>query len=196
MEVLQSPNTLELKEWKPELAMSDSPQRREVRVEERRGWTIRVFQEGDQFIAECSSPEGDILRTWSDSRLSATYNRACSLVDDFTSKAQTQAACKRRNALVKPLMLMLLYLTGEDNYYNERFLGRDSWINYDFGILDQLESEKLLLQPQKGTRRRTYVSLTREGIRTARNLLWSVNLPGFDELLDDLEEHEELLDDL
>lgn len=176
-------------------AMNDLPQRREVRVAERSGWTIRVFQEGDCFQAECISPEGNILRTCSDSRLSATYSKACSLVDDFISKAQTQAAGKRRNAVVKPLMLMLLYLTGDDNYYNDRFLGRDSYINYDFGTLDQLESEKLLVQPQKGTRRRTYVSLTKEGIRTARDLLRSINFPGVDELLDDLEENDKLLDD-
>lgn len=175
--------------------MSDSSQCREVSVKERRGWIIKVFQEGDQFTAECSSPEGDILHTWPDSKLSTAYSRACSLVDDFISKAETQAACKRRNAVVKPLMLMLLYLTGEDNYYNDRFLGRESWINYDFGTLDQLENEKLLRQPQKGTRQRTYVSLNKEGIRTARQLLQSINLPGVDELLAHLKEHDEFSDD-
>jgi Domain of unknown function (DUF6429) len=172
--------------------MSDLPQRCEVRVAERFGWTIRVFQEGESYIAECISPEGNTHRGEESLRQGDAYSYGCNLVD----REMASAAARKRSAAIKPFVLMLLYLTGWDEfYYDGKIRSRDSWIGYDFGILDELEQEKLLEKPQKGTRRRTYVSLNFEGIRTARKLLQSVNFPGVDELLDELKEHDRLSDE-
>jgi len=120
------------------------------------------------------------------------YSYGCNLVD----REIERAAARKKSATIQPFVLMLLYLTGTDEfYYDGKFRGRDSNIRYPLGFLDELEREKLLVQPQKGTRRRTYVSLTKEGIRKARNLLRSVNFPDVDELLAEMEDHDRLLDD-
>jgi hypothetical protein len=172
--------------------MSYLPQRRQIGVAERQGWTIKVFQEGETYVAECISPEGSTHRGEESRRQGDAYSYGCNLVD----REMASAAARKRSAAIKPFVLMLLYLTGWDEFYDDdKVRSRDSWIGYDFGILDELEQEKLLIQPQKGTRRRTYVSLNKEGIITARKLLQGISFPGVDELLDELEEHDRLLDE-
>lgn len=160
---------------------------REVKVAEREGWTIKVFQEGNQFIAECSSPEGDTLCSPRWARLSDAYSHGCNLVD----QAIRDAAVRAHDTFVKQFVLMLLYLTGGDVYSYGKFRGRESWINYDRDVLDMLENERLLEQPQKRTV--TYISLTTEGIRVARQLLQNVDLPGVNEFLASWEKHDRLL---
>lgn len=169
--------------------MSDLPPHHVI-VTERRGWTIRVLQSGSSYVAECISPEGSIHRGQESSKQGDAYNRGCSLVDREIDKA----AAKKRRAAIKPFVLMLLYLTGADESYDGKFTSRKSWINYEFDILDELEQDKLLAQPQKGTRQRTYVALNKEGIKTAREMLRNINFTGIDELLNELEKHDRLFD--
>lgn len=56
---------------------------------------------------------------------------------------------------------MLLYLTGTDEFYEGNFVSRESDVKYEFEIFDELEQDKLLTQPQKGIRQRTYVALNK-----------------------------------
>ena len=157
-----------------------------VRVTQRRGWTIRVLQSGSSYVAECISPERDVHYAQESSKQGDAYSQGCSLVDEKIATA----AFQKRRAAIKPFVLMLLYLTGADEYYDGKFTSRKSWINYEFDILDELEQDKLLAQPQKGTRQITYAALNKEGIKTARELLRSVNFAGIDELLNELEKHD------
>ncbi len=170
--------------------MSDLPPPHQVRVTQRRGWTIRVLQSGSSYVAECISSEGIVHHTQESSKQGDAYNRGCSLVD----REIDAVAAKKRRVAIKPLVLMLLYLTGADEFYEGKFVSRESKIKYESDILDELEQDKLLTQPQKGTRQRTYVALNKEGIKTARELLWSVNFAGIDELLNELERHDRLSD--
>lgn len=167
--------------------MSDLPPHH-VKVTERRGWTIGVIQSGSSYVAECISPEGDVHCSQESSKQGDAYSRGCSLVDERIATA----AAKKRRAAIKPFVLMLLYLTGADESYDGKFTSRKSWINYEFDVLDELEQDKLLTQPQKGTRQRTCIALNKEGIKTARELLRSVNFAGIDGLLNELERHDRL----
>lgn len=137
--------------------MSDLPPPHQVRVTQRLGWTIRVLQSGSSYVAECISPEGNIHRTWESAKQGDFYNRGCSLVD----REIAAVAAKKRRSAIKPLVLMLLYLTGADESDDGKFTSRKSWINYEFDIQGELEQDKLLTQPQKGIRQRTYISLIR-----------------------------------
>ncbi len=170
--------------------MSNLPQPHQVKVTERRGWTIRVLQSGSSYVAECVSPEGSIYRSQESSKRGDAYNQGCSLVDRETDAIANQ----KRIAAIKPLVLMLLYLTGTDEFYNGKFVNRESFINYEFDILDDLEQDKLLTQPRKGTKQRSYVALNKEGIKTAREMLRNLNFTGIDELLNRLEKHDRLSD--
>ncbi len=114
--------------------MSDLPPHH-VRVTERRGWTIRVLQSGSNYVAECISSEGIVHRGQERSKPGDAYNQGCSLVD----READAVAAKKRSAAIKPFVLMLLYLTGADEFYNGKFTSRKSWINYEFDILDELE---------------------------------------------------------
>lgn len=137
--------------------MSDLPPPHQVRVTQRLGWTIRVLQSGSSYVAECVSPEGNIYRSQESSKRGDVYNQGCSLVD----REIAAVAAKKRRSAIKPLVLMLLYLTGTDEFYNGKFVSRESFINYEFDILDDLEQDKLLTQPQRGIRQRIYISLIR-----------------------------------
>ena len=153
--------------------MSDLPPHH-VRVTERRGWTIRVLQSGSSYVAECISPEGSIHRSQESSKQGNAYSQSCSLVD----REIAAVAAKKRRSAIKPLALMLLYLTGADEFYEGKFVSRESWINYESEILDELEQDKLLTQPQKGKRQITYAALNKEGIKTAREMLRNINFTG------------------
>lgn len=170
--------------------MSDLPPPHQARVTQRLGWTIRVLQSGSSYVAECISPEGNVHRSQESSKRGDAYNQGCSLVD----REIAAVAAKKRSAAIKPFVLMLLYLTGADEFYNGKFVNRKSWIKYEFDILDDLEQDKLLTQPQKGIRQRTYISLNKEGIKTAREMLRNLNFTGIYELLNELERHDMLSD--
>jgi hypothetical protein len=80
---------------------------------------------------------------------------------------------------------MLLYVAGNDEYHDDRFLGRRAWKGHDFGILDALEAEGLI-EPQTNRAAIKSVVLNDKGIKLARELLKNLNLAGADEFLDEL----------
>lgn len=72
---------------------------------------------------------------------------------------------------VEELSLMLMYLTRTpDN--NEFCRYREiSWKGYDFGMLDRLSDEELIIQPRSRRGYDKYLYLTEQGRRKAQELL-------------------------
>jgi len=137
----------------------------------------------NSFFAQCTSPEGITLRTEAYGDKGTAWQKGYDLVD----KAVAEARSRRYNAIARPLTLMLLYVTGSDEYYDGRLLGRRAYKGHDFGILDAFEAEGLIT-PQTNKRAVKSVVLDDEGIKQARELLRNLNLPAADEFLDSLDE--------
>lgn len=79
---------------------------------------------------------------------------------------------KSRKQAIEELSLMLIYLTRfQDNNEYCRYL-ENSWKNYDFDALDELERKELVFQPKKSK----CVYLSEEGKEAARRLLDEYNI--------------------
>jgi hypothetical protein len=125
---------------------------------------------------------------------------------------QDKASKSEEEKLLQSLYLMLLYISGGDEYnpylanpYPERpnsrswhsketFVDLHSWIGLDFDILNRLEEGGFLEQPQRGGRKqRTYIQLNKKGMKRAREILREINLSGAKEALTARSHHEEYL---
>lgn len=175
--------------------------KKKVFCKERKGWTICVFElpepvrEGDGlYFAECTTEEEELERTFTCRTPNDAYGRACNLVDDWERKMIQLSAFYNEYKIIKPLYLMLLYISGWDEYYLKEFFRMNSWIGLDYNILDYLESEDLITQPQKGRRKgANYVSLSLKGMKEAREILEKINLEGSDYILESRQHHLELI---
>lgn len=152
-------------------------------IRERSGWRVTLCSEGDNFFAQCISSSGITLRTEAYEKKGTAWQKGYDLID----KAVAEARARRYNAIAKPLTLMLLYVTGSDEYYDGRLSGRRACKGHDFDILDNFEAEGLI-KPQTNKRSVKSVVLDDEGIKQARELLRNLTLPASDEFLDSLDE--------
>ncbi|MBD2384505.1 hypothetical protein [Cylindrospermum sp. FACHB-282] len=173
---------------------------------ERKGWEITVFElpgsdkYGNKFIADCTKKPNLIETTDLSKSYGDAYSRACSFVDKFEKNQDKLECFIDHYQVLKPLYLMIIYLSGRDeynrylgNYKNksckESFVGITFWNGLDFDILNVLEKEKLLeISDSKKT-----LTMTREAIIQARKILKEINLDGVEALLKQREHHEEYI---
>jgi hypothetical protein len=160
-----------------------------VRTKTRGDWEITVFElpdseiYGKQYMAEgiqLSDSEKNVYRfSWGNS-VNQAYCNACNSIDrkqqrlrEEERQLEKEKVYQERYIVLKLIYLMLLYLSGWDEYNpymsnsdekkcKENFTGVRSWIGLDFNILNRLEAEKLIEQPQRGRNNykpATYVEL-------------------------------------
>jgi hypothetical protein len=182
----------------------------------REDWTITIYKlpdsemYGKKYVAEARNENHLIqnfgLYHWKDNP-NHVYSDMCNVVDEYINKEKKLISFLQDYKVFQPLYLMLLYLSGWDNHNEflsinsdergkETFTGVQSWIGLDFEILNFLEKEKLIEQPQRGDKnykKVTYIELTKKGIKMARDFLKQTNLEGVDLLLSQRDYHEEYL---
>lgn len=156
-------------------------------MRKRHDWDVTLYVEKDSFFAECTSPEGNSLRTESYKDKGTAWQQGYNLVD----RAVQEARARRYEAIAMPLTLMLLYVAGSDEYYDNSFFGRRARKGYDVDILNALEAEGLI-KPQSNRKTVQSVLVNNDGINLARELLRNLNLAGVDELLDDLADRDSI----
>ncbi|WP_198648353.1 DUF6429 family protein [Cyanothece sp. BG0011] len=184
----------------------------------RDNWIVKVFQLpkserlkdlSQKYLAEGTLIGDDqlLLSSHFSSNMYEARNQVINSIDNFERQQRKELSFLKHYKVLKQIYMIFLYLSGWDNYNKflsqsqekrckENFTGVESWIGLEFSILDKLEEEGLLEQPQtKGNnyKKRTYVQLTKKGIRMTRELLKNIDLEGVDELLEDREYHEEYL---
>jgi hypothetical protein len=185
-----------------------------IKTQERKGWQIYIYElpyseiYGKKYIAEAIKDSEKLTNTiyegWS-SNIRDVYSNICGVVTDYEiSRAkifkQIQQEYQEYQVL-KDIYLMFLYLQGSDSHIctnkeernKENFTGVSAWIGLNFDILNKLEQEGLLQQPQKGKKQVTYATLTKSGMKTARQVLKTINLDGIETLLNQRKYHEEYI---
>ncbi|OKH17123.1 DUF6429 family protein [[Limnothrix rosea] IAM M-220] len=185
-------------------------------IRERKGWEISIFEmpESDIFsdkYCAVALKDGDFINHtsnpyyWGES-WNVSYDRLCSLIDVKERSKASQIERDTQTKLMQQLYLIILYISGWDIHHTfndeepnkQNFYSIQSWISMDFGTLDLLEEKGLVDQPQtkgKHYRKRTYVEVTKEGIRKARQLLRELDFDGMQELLQKTAYHEEYIED-
>jgi hypothetical protein len=194
-----------------------------VRTKTREDWKITVFElpeskiYGKQYMAEginLSDSEKTVYSFSWGNNVNQAYCNACNSIDskkqrlkELERRLEEEREYKKYYNFIKIIYLMLLYLSGWDEYNpylsnseekrcKENFTGVRSWIGLDFNILNKLEREKLIEQPQregKNYKKVTYVELTKKGMQLARETLKNINLEGAEPLLEQLDYHEEYI---
>lgn len=156
-------------------------------------WNVTIYKTPDSsgFYAKCVSPSGEVLSTEIFEKKGSVWQEAYKLVEQVVREQRTH----RYNKIVIPLTLSLLYVTGQDNFYEGltgqlKFSSRSAKNCYDSEILNILENQGLIEKP-RDTRRNNTVYLTNEGIKHARKLLRDLNLE-VDEFLQAYAKHENL----
>jgi hypothetical protein len=166
-------------------------------TKEKQDWKILIFELpdsdilGKQYLAEAYKNE-DEIKCHQEFYWGRTPNQAFSKICNFIHESEKQAerslAFNERYIILKYIYLLLLYLSGHDDHATviskqqknkENFLGIQSWINLDFEILNRMEIEKLLSQPQRGGnnyKKVTYARLSKKGIIKARDILKNIDL--------------------
>ncbi|MDJ0598455.1 MAG: hypothetical protein QNJ37_06410 [Crocosphaera sp.] len=183
--------------------------------EVRDNWILKIFKLPNskifhnKYLAEGTLTGDDqlLLSSGFSKTLYEARNQVINSIDNFERQKQRELSFLKHYRVLKHIYLIFLYLSGWDNYNKflsqsqekrckENFTGIESWIGLEYSILDKLEEQGLLEQPQtKGNnyKKRTYVELTKKGIRMTRELLKNLDLEGVDELLEDRDYHEEYL---
>lgn len=178
----------------------------EIFTKDRSGWKITVFElpatdkYGNRFVAECTKEPELKQTTYFSKTQGDAYSQACNLVDEFEKEQQKIIRFLEYYIVLKPLYLMLIYLSGSDQYdpylgkYKEKrcrenFIGINSWNGFDFEIINYLESEDLL---QLSATRRS-LTITKKGMKVARDSLKKINIEGLKRLLEEREYHEDYI---
>jgi hypothetical protein len=180
--------------------------KKQLYSKDRKGWEIAIFelpetdQYGNKFVAECTKePELKKITPCSKSTQEA-YSYACYLLDCFEKEEEKLTKFFKKYKVLKNLYLMIIYLSGwdEHNPYignnknskcKENFTGIGFWKGFDFEVLEHLNSEKLL---EVSASRKT-LTITKQGIKQARDILKTINLEGVDFLLEQRKYHEEYI---
>lgn len=180
--------------------------KKELYSKNRQGWEITVFElsesdkYGNKFIAQCTKELDFQLTTYFTKSPGDSYSTACNLVDEFERQQEKSRHFMERYQVLKPLYLMIIYLSGGDvynpdfgnskkKYCKENFIGINFYNGFDFEIVKRLEAEKLL---EISTTKKT-VTMTIKGMREARDILLHINIEGVDVLLEQRDYHEEYI---
>ncbi|ACB50944.1 hypothetical protein cce_1594 [Crocosphaera subtropica ATCC 51142] len=189
-------------------------------TEIRDNWSIKVFQLPEskiltnlsqKYLAKGTLIDDDKPSFISDysEQFYQARDKIVSKIDQYYDQQEKELLELKEYKVFRQIYMIFLYLSGWDEYLDckhfeesekmkckENFIGVKSWIDLKFSILDKLQEEGLLEQPQRQDNNRkktTYVKLTKKGIRMTRDLLKNLDLEGVDELLEDREYHEEYL---
>jgi len=90
----------------------------------RKDWIIVVFEINEigkyarKFVAECTKSSGSKLTTQLSMTSEEAYGRACNLVDENEKQLQQDRSFIDHYQVLKPLYLMLIYLSGGDEHYD------------------------------------------------------------------------------
>lgn len=140
------------------------------------------------------------ITTWFSKTANDAYSKACNLVDETESYKNQLIISMEHYKVLKPLYLMLIYLSGCDIYNpyrasfknkncKENFEGLSMWNGFDFDIINSLNQEGLI---ELSTTKKT-LNMTIKGMEQARNILVKINLDGVEILLEQREHHEEYI---
>ena len=180
--------------------------KKELYSKNRQGWTITVFEllkadkYGNKFVAQCFIEE-ELQQTPFTKTPGESYSRGCSIVDEI-ERSKEELRCFMENyQVLKPLYLMIIYLSGWDDYNpylgdsknkccKENFTGIRFWKGFDFEIIKRLEAEGLL---ENSTYKKKTLIMTKKGMKLAREILQNINLDGVEVLLKKREYHEEYI---
>lgn len=186
--------------------------KKELYSKNRRDWTIVVFdllekdKYGNKFVAECTKFSGSKLTTLLSMTSEEAYGRACNLVDENEKQLQQYKSFIEHYQVLKPLYLMLIYLSGRDEYNDclksrpkkcgiENFIGVRFGVRFykskrfDYDIIDQLEKEELIERSSTGD---SLILLTK-GMQVARDMLKTINIDGVERLLEQRNYHEDYI---
>jgi len=172
----------------------------------RQGWKITVYEftevdkYGNKFVAQCTKESELEITTWFSKTANDAYSKACNLVDETESYKNQLTISMEHYKVLKPLYLMLIYLSGCDIYNpyrasfknkncKENFEGLSMWNGFDFDIINSLNQEGLI---ELSTTKKT-LNMTIKGMEQARNILVKINLDGVEILLEQREHHEEYI---
>ncbi|MEQ8976030.1 MAG: hypothetical protein RIE73_37325 [Coleofasciculus sp. C1-SOL-03] len=172
----------------------------------RNDWTIVVFElletdeHGNKFVAECTKSSGAKLTTQLFETSQEAYSRACNLVDENEKQSQKYRRFIEHYQVLKPLYLMLIYLSGGDEHYDylksrpkkrgiENFIGVSFYNGFDYDIIAQLEKEGLLERSTTGDS----LILFKKGMQVARDMLKTINIDGVERLLEQRNYHEDYI---
>ncbi|MEQ9622953.1 hypothetical protein [Coleofasciculus chthonoplastes] len=178
----------------------------ELYSKNRSDWTIVVFEMlgtdkyGNKFVAECTKSSGSQLTTQLSITSQEAYSRACSLVDENEKQSQQVRSFIEHYQVLKPLYLMLIYLSGKDAYNPylgsrpkkcgiENFIGVGFYSGFDYNIIDHLKKEELLERSSTGKS----VILSTKGMQLARDMLKTINMDGVERLLEQRNYHEDYI---
>ncbi|ACC84590.1 hypothetical protein [Nostoc punctiforme] len=177
----------------------------EVLSENRKDWKITVFELtesdifGKSFIAECTKEPDLQEKTSFCNTKGDAYSQACNLVDQFEIKQESLRIFREHYAVIKPLYLMIIYLSSVDQhneYLNnnrekskENFTGVNCWNGFDFDIINALVAEGLL----EFSSNKNKLIMKKQAMNVAREVLKKINIDGVDKLLEQREYHEEYI---
>lgn len=97
----------------------------------------------------------------------------CVILNLENEKGDIFVEKKTREEAIEELSLMLMYLTRFQDHNEFHRYQEVSWKGYDFGTLDQLEEQGMLIQPRKSK----CVYITEAGKERAKKLLAKYQLP-------------------
>ncbi|MBH8563122.1 hypothetical protein I8748_13170 [Nostoc sp. CENA67] len=179
--------------------------KKEIFSKNRKGWKITVFQLPEsnttfskKFLAECTKDKELLQTVWFYNTQGDAYSQACNLADNFEMQQEKFLIFLEHYTVMKPLYLMIIYLSGGDqhNCYlkthqesKENFTGISFWNGFDFEIINALVAEGLL---ELSNSRKTLI-MNKTGMKLARDLLQKINLDGVDRLLEQRDYHEEYI---
>ena len=186
--------------------------KKELYSKNRSDWTIVVFdlletdKYGNKFVAECTKSSGFKLPPQLSKTSEEAYGRACNLINEHEKQLQQDRSFTEHYQVLKPLYLMLIYLSGKDepNPYLENYQEktcRENFIGVRFGvrfskknifgdkIIAQLEKEKLI---ERSSTRNSLI-LSKKGMQVARDILKTINMDGVERLLEQRNYHEDYI---
>ncbi|MEH2053033.1 hypothetical protein [Nostoc sp.] len=179
--------------------------KKEIFSKNRKDWKITVFELpesdifGKNFLAECTKEPDLIKTTWFYKNQEEAYSRACNLADEFEVQQESLRIFQERYAVMKPLYLMIIYLSSGDQhneYLNnsrekskENFTDVNCWNGFDFEIINALVAEGLL----EFSSNKNQLIMKKQAMKAAREVLNKINIDGVDRLLEQREYHEEYI---
>jgi len=128
------------------------------------------------------------------------YGRACNLINEHEKQLQQYKSFIEHYQVLKPLYLMIIYLSGWDKDYDylksrqkkcgrENFIGIGFYNGFDYDIIAQLEKEELI---ERSSTRNSLI-LFKKGMQVARDMLKTINIDGVERLLEQKNYHEDYI---
>jgi hypothetical protein len=168
-------------------------------------WAVTIYRSeaNNGFFTKCVSPTGAEFCTEVFIDKGSAWQSGYNYVD----QVEREECIRRYRAVVVPLTLALLYVSGWDEYYEyvspPKFRGRRAWKNHDWDILNFLTDQNFL-EEQLHPKQIKSVVLTPKGIKQAKLALHKIGLPGIQDFFgaefelddeDQIDEHNQKVND-